>query len=74
MRILLVEDNKAIRESLSEFIRGIGHVVIQSNNGKNALSILKKEKVHLVLSDIRMPVMDGHELLREIKASNSLLE
>lgn len=72
MRILLVEDNKAVRDSLSEFIQGLGHSVMESSDGKAALSLLMKEKIDLVLSDIRMPKMDGHELLRQIKSSNTL--
>lgn len=72
MKILLVEDNKSVRKSISDFIKELGHSVRESSDGKKALDTLQKEKVHLVMSDIRMPVMDGHELLREIKASDSL--
>lgn len=75
--ILLVEDNKGdailIRESLEEqeFLKEMYHVI----NGAEALKFLKKEASFensvtpdLILMDINMPVMDGHETLRRIKS------
>jgi len=69
MNILLVEDSKSIRESLSEFLLNLGHRVAACNQGKKALVLLGKQDMDLVLSDIQMPVMDGHELLKQIRAS-----
>jgi DNA-binding NtrC family response regulator len=69
MIILLVDDEKDIRNSLADFLTRLGHQVLEASNGKEALDILQKEKVHMGLSDIRMPVMDGHELLSRIKSS-----
>jgi len=57
---------------MAEFISGLGHHVVESTDGLKALKILKKDKIHLVLSDIRMPRMDGQELLNEIKKSQKL--
>ena len=72
MNILLVEDNLDVRKSLSEFLISLGHHVIESNQGRNALTRVQNEKVHVVLSDIQMPVMDGHQLLKKIKQSEVL--
>ena len=72
MRILLVEDNDGIRESISEFLQSVGHEVLERANGQEALSLLKTEKVHCVLSDIQMPVMGGKELLKRIKQSKAM--
>ncbi len=69
MKILLVEDDIDCRLSLAKFLEWHGHKVIECNNGQDALNILNKEIIHLVLSDIRMPYMDGHEFLRRIKKS-----
>ena len=72
MKILLVEDDYQSRSILSEFLKQRGHQIIECNNGEDALNKLSKEKVHLVLSDIHMPEMDGNELLRKIKGKPEL--
>ena len=72
MRILLVEDNDDVRGSLSEFLQSVGHEVRGRCNGQEALSLLKAEKFHCVISDIQMPVMGGGELLKRIKQSSPM--
>lgn len=67
MNILIAEDDKSIQQSLLEFLTKIDYRVVICDNGREALEILKKEKIHCVLSDIQMPHMDGHELLNRIK-------
>ena len=67
MNILIAEDDKSIQQSLLEFLTTIDYRVVICDNGREALEILKKEKIHCVLSDIQMPHMDGHELLSRIK-------
>jgi two-component system, NtrC family, response regulator AtoC len=72
MRILLADDEKDIRSTLAEFIEGLGHQVSLAANGREALGILENDGAHLLLSDIRMPEVDGLELLRRIKQSSEL--
>jgi DNA-binding NtrC family response regulator len=72
MKILLVDDTKSIRISISAFLQNLGHMVLQANNGREALDILDKEQVHIVVSDIRMPYVNGHELLKRIKKSDKM--
>jgi len=72
MIILLVEDNQQIRESIKAFLGYLGHQVEESGNGRDALLYLKKNPVHLVLSDIQMPYMDGYDLLKAIKKDAKL--
>ncbi len=69
MKILIVDDETSAKESLSIFFSSCGHHVFECNNGTDALELLRKEQIHLVLSDIRMPQMDGYELLKQIKKS-----
>ena len=69
MDILLVEDNREVRDSLSEFLRQLGHRVVECANGKEAVSCMHNQSPHLVLSDIHMPEMDGNQLLQEIKST-----
>ena len=70
MKILLVDDTKSIRISISAFLKNLGHIVLQASNGREALDILDKAPVHMVVSDIRMPYVNGHELLKRIKGSD----
>ena len=62
--ILIVEDEKGIRETLAIFLRNQGYSVIQAINGKDALEKVTKE-VHLAIVDIMMPVMDGITALKK---------
>ena len=71
MNVLLVEDNQTVRDSLAEFLCDAGHTILECSQGEEALDRLKNHAVDLVLSDIQMPVMDGHKLLSRIKSSES---
>ena len=64
--ILIVEDEKGIRETLAIFLRNQGYSVIQAINGKDALEKVTK-KVHLAIVDIMMPVMDGIEFTLKVR-------
>lgn len=66
-RILIVDDEKAIRDLLSEFLKSLGLRVSKAEDGVDALEMLKKHKVDLVLSDINMPRMNGIELLKKVR-------
>ncbi len=66
--ILVVEDNADLRKLLIKMLRG-RYTIFEASNGHEAIEILdKKEEIDLVLSDIMMPGMDGHELIRWIRA------
>ena len=69
-KILLVDDEPRILELLSVALENEGYQVLEADNGKEALAQFKKEKPQVVLLDIRMPDMDGLEVLRQIKESN----
>lgn len=65
--ILLVEDEANSRKGLTQFLQGLDYDVMTAQNGKEAFEIFKKESPELVISDIRMPEMDGIALLESIK-------
>jgi CheY-like chemotaxis protein len=64
--ILLVEDNKEILNYLTRELTST-YFVLKDNNGLEALEVLQKENVQIVISDIMMPVMDGIELVKKMK-------
>ena len=58
-RILLVEDDKEIREGVEIFLRSQGYQVLQAADGVEGLKILEQEEVQLAIVDVMMPRMDG---------------
>jgi CheY-like chemotaxis protein len=64
--LLLVDDNEALRRSLRRTLSAEGHEVVEASNGREAVQRAKEEEFDLILSDVRMPDMDGVELLRSI--------
>ncbi|MFL5813546.1 MAG: response regulator [Bdellovibrionia bacterium] len=68
-RIMIVEDEPLLRDTLEQLLQFSGFTVFTAGNGKEALDKLAQNDVDLVLSDIKMPVMDGVELLRHIRVS-----
>jgi len=67
-RILIVDDEEALRRAISFDFKRAGFEVFEAENGELAFQFLKKHSVDLVLTDVRMPVCDGVELLDRIKA------
>lgn len=69
MRILLVDDDQDSRRHVANFLRDLGHAVIECSDGDEALNRFQREDFPMVLSDIKMPTMSGLELLKNIKAA-----
>ncbi|EUB85774.1 ATP-binding SpoIIE family protein phosphatase [Pseudomonas sp. GM30] len=68
LTILIAEDSAADRLLLSTIVRRQGHEVLTAANGAEALEVFRRQPPHLVLMDAMMPVMDGFEAARQIKA------
>jgi signal transduction histidine kinase/DNA-binding NarL/FixJ family response regulator len=68
-RVLIVEDNWANRRLLVQLLEPVGFEVREAVNGKEAVEMWEDWSPHLVLMDMRMPVMDGYEATRRIKAT-----
>jgi two-component system chemotaxis response regulator CheY len=65
--ILIVDDSASVRQVVNISLRGAGYDVIEGCDGKDALSKLKGQKVHLIISDVNMPNMDGITMVKAIK-------
>src|SRR5690606_846870 len=66
--ILIVDDSASVRQVVAMTLRGAGYEVIEAQDGKDALSKLNGQRVHLIVSDVNMPVMNGIELLKAVRA------
>jgi len=64
--ILIVDDEEGLREGLGRILEDEGYAVLAAENGEQALEILQHAHIDLVLTDMRMPGMDGIELLKKI--------
>ena len=69
-KLLLVDDEEGIRKVLGISLTDLGYQVLTAENGDEALEIYRRENPPIVLTDIKMPVMDGIQLLRKIKDEN----
>lgn len=67
--LLVVDDEPVLREIMAEWFKREGYSTLTAENGLVALEILAAHQVDVIISDIRMPVMDGMTMFREIKAS-----
>ena len=67
--ILVVDDELLIRDLLYDFFHGQGWEISIAENGEKALEILRSKKIDLVLTDIKMPQMDGLTLTSEMRES-----
>lgn len=67
--ILIVDDEQSYRQLLSLVFEGDGHTIRTASNGREALSLLQIEPADVVISDVRMPDMDGIEMLSSVRES-----
>lgn len=65
--VMIVDDSASMREVVGIALRGAGYTVLEGKDGKDALSKLTGQKVHLIISDVNMPNMDGIEFLKAVK-------
>ncbi len=67
--VLVVDDERALRSLMVRILRGEGYEVFEAASAEEGLAVLERRAVHLVLTDLRMPGIDGMELLRRLRRS-----
>ncbi len=73
-RILVIEDEVSIREEIVDWLIFEGYDVFQARNGREGLAVAKQERPDLILCDVVMPEMDGHEVLLEVRSTPELVD
>ena len=66
-RVLVVEDFEDLRKLVAVYLAGRGYQVLQARNGKAAIQTAKSENPHLILLDIRLPDMNGLDVVRKLR-------
>jgi len=74
IKILIIDDEKNIRLTLRDILEDDGHLVVEAGTGEDGLALLRNESVDLVLLDIRLPGMDGIEVLKGIRVIDETLD
>lgn len=70
--VLVCDDEKDIVAALKIYLTSEGYNVFEANNGKQAVEIVESQKIHLVLMDIMMPVMDGIQAMVKIRETSNV--
>ena len=71
-KILVVEDQEDNRQILRDLLANIGYEMIEAHNGEEAIMAAQIQKPDLILMDIQLPILDGYEATRRIKAAPDL--
>jgi two-component system cell cycle response regulator DivK len=71
-RILAVEDQEDNMQILRDLLNSAGYVITEAVNGEQALAAVAKQRPDLILMDIQIPIIDGYEVTRRIKADPAL--
>ncbi|WP_330594161.1 response regulator transcription factor [Paeniclostridium hominis] len=72
MNILIVEDEKEIREGVSEYLSEVGYNVISAEDGMQAIELFKNSKIDLVILDIMLPKANGFVVLNKIRQESNI--
>ena len=71
--VLIIEDSNFQRKIISKFIKEEGHEIYEAANGKIALELIEKYQPDLIFCDLVMPVLDGFEVLKNLKEKKSTI-
>ena len=71
-RVLIIEDNKANLELAEYLLKASGYITLTATDGEEGVRTARKEHPDLIICDLQMPVMDGYEVVRELKKDPQL--
>lgn len=66
-RILVIDDDEAIRRSVRRLLERVGHTIFEAGDGEAGIAVLRKEPIALILTDIYMPREDGFATIRRVR-------
>lgn len=69
-RLLLIDDDEGVRRNISTFLSDSGFSIIEAKNGADGVTLFESEKPDLILCDLRMPDVDGLDVIRRVAAEN----
>ena len=69
-KVLVVEDDRDLRQLFARVLQRSGYETLEAGDGQQALEVLEREYVDVIISDIMMPVMDGYELVRSLREAD----
>jgi len=69
-KVLLIDDDPTILKVYSQFLAGLGHEVMQADDGRAGLRLMQQNRPDLIITDIVMPEMDGLEILMKIRSDH----
>ena len=72
MTILVCDDDKEIVEAISIYLKQEGYNIVSAYNGKEALEVMEREEIHLIILDIMMPELDGIHALLKLRENSSI--
>jgi two-component system, cell cycle response regulator len=67
MTILVADDNAFSRELIRELLESSGHVILEAQNGREAMELIRSREPDLVFLDLQMPLQDGFSVIRELR-------
>ena len=71
--ILVVDDEQSSRELLTNFLEGAGYKVVTAEDGRRALALLQEHQVSAIITDLRMPNVNGLRLIRELRENGDTI-
>ena len=68
MTVLVIDDDTHIRTAIGKFLIARGHTVIEAANGERGMEVVESQAVDIVITDVKMPGLDGFEVLRRMRS------
>jgi two-component system chemotaxis response regulator CheY len=66
-RVLIVDDSETVRKILGDTLKGAGYEVTEAENGEQALAYARRDNFDLLMTDLKMPVMNGYEMVKALR-------